>query len=168
MSIYRREVHESPASRIFLTFRRWPRVPFAELYRLLAAVNQCVDLAGSESANELLTLVTNELGRRAAEPTHLPRQNPLAVRAGHPDPSRPIDARSTPTGHDHRRVSPGNYGLPAHAHQNGVRTSVAVIEAMTAITVRDSSAAERSSRASLSPAVLTSRQGPDTPRFCSA
>jgi hypothetical protein len=56
-----------PSSQIFGTFRRWPLVPSAELYRLQAALTQCVELAGSEAAHELLTLVTEELRQRSAE-----------------------------------------------------------------------------------------------------
>lgn len=53
----------------------WPLLPSAELYRLQAALTECVELAGPDSAPELLTLVTDELERRTEEPAHLPRQN---------------------------------------------------------------------------------------------
>ena len=52
---------------IFGSFRRWPLVPSAELYRLEAALAQCVELAGSEAAHELLTLVSEELRQRGAD-----------------------------------------------------------------------------------------------------
>jgi hypothetical protein len=56
-----------PSSQIFGTFRRWPLVPSAELYRLQAALTQCVELAGSEAAHELLTLVSEELRQRSVK-----------------------------------------------------------------------------------------------------
>ncbi|WP_427174620.1 hypothetical protein [Arthrobacter sp. 92] len=81
MTVYRREVHESPVPRVFVRFRRWPLVPSAELYRLQTILSQCVELAGSDSANELLTLVTDELERRTAE-TNLPHRSVRAVHSG--------------------------------------------------------------------------------------
>ncbi|WP_441417145.1 hypothetical protein [Arthrobacter sp. YAF16] len=48
---------------------RWPLVPAGVLYRLRAALSQCVELAGSETAHELLTLVSAELERRES-PEH--------------------------------------------------------------------------------------------------
>lgn len=69
-----------PPLQIFGSFRRWPLVPSAELYRLEAALAQCVELAGSEAAHELLTLVSEELRQRSAgEPSEtrsLPGQAP--------------------------------------------------------------------------------------------
>jgi hypothetical protein len=93
MSVYRLNMHESPASRIFAKFRRWPRVPSAELYRLRTALTKCVERAGSDSADELLTLVTHELERRTAGTTPLPQQNPRAI--GLCIRERPVMARTT-------------------------------------------------------------------------
>lgn len=56
-----------PSPQIFGTFRRWPLVPSAELYRLQAALTQCVELAGSAAAQDLLGLVAEELQQRSAE-----------------------------------------------------------------------------------------------------
>ena len=67
MTINRQVPPDVPSSQIFGTFRRWPLVPSAELYRLQAALTQCVELAGSEAADELLTLVTEELRQRSAK-----------------------------------------------------------------------------------------------------
>ena len=67
MTVNRQVPQGVPSSQIFGTFRRWPLVPSAELYRLQAALTQCVELAGSEAAHELLTLVTEELRQRSAE-----------------------------------------------------------------------------------------------------
>ena len=66
-------LRESRPSNIFGTFRRWPLVPSVELYLLQAALTQCVELAGSESAHGLLTEVAVELQRRTAETPPLPR-----------------------------------------------------------------------------------------------
>lgn len=66
-------LHGSPSSSIFGTFRRWPLVSSFELCLLQAALTQCVELAGSESAHDLLTDVTVELDRRTAETPPLPR-----------------------------------------------------------------------------------------------
>ncbi|MDI3213978.1 hypothetical protein [Arthrobacter sp. AL12] len=52
---------------IFGSFRRWPLVPSDELYRLEAALTQCMELAGSDAAHELLTLVSEELRQRGAD-----------------------------------------------------------------------------------------------------
>lgn len=65
--------HESPSSSIFGTLRRWPLIPSVELCLLQAALTQCVELAGPESAHKLLTDVTVELDRRTAETPPLPR-----------------------------------------------------------------------------------------------
>ena len=73
MTVYRKVPQGVPSSQIFGTFRRWPLVPSAELYRLQAALTQCVELAGSEAAHELLTLVSEELQQRSAEE---PSENP--------------------------------------------------------------------------------------------
>ena len=67
MTVYRQDPQDVPSSQIFGTFRRWPLVPSAELYRLQAALTQCVELAGSEAAHELLRLVTQELQQRSEE-----------------------------------------------------------------------------------------------------
>ena len=67
MTIHRQVPHGRPAAQIFGTVRRWPLVPSAELCRLQAALTQCVELAGSGSAQELLLLVTEELRQRSAE-----------------------------------------------------------------------------------------------------
>lgn len=67
MSPHSHEVHVSPTSRVFVTFRRWPLVPSAELQQLQATLSQCVELAGLESARELLLVVTDELLRRTSE-----------------------------------------------------------------------------------------------------
>lgn len=67
MSEQSREVRASPASRIFVTFRRWPLVPSAELQRLELTLSQCVEVSGLESARELLLLVSDELQRRSEE-----------------------------------------------------------------------------------------------------
>ena len=64
---------KAPSSSIFGTFRRWPLVPSIELSLLQTALTQCVELAGSASAHELLTCVTLELERRTAETPPLPR-----------------------------------------------------------------------------------------------
>lgn len=72
MTVYPQDVHASPPSSIFGTFRRWPLVPSVELCLLQAALTQCVELAGSDSAHELLTDVTVELERRTAETPPLP------------------------------------------------------------------------------------------------
>lgn len=88
MSVYHLNMHESPASRIFAKFRRWPRVPSAELYRLRTALTKCVERAGSDSAHELLTLVTHELERRTAGTTPLPQHSARAIRAVHPGTPR--------------------------------------------------------------------------------
>ncbi|MEZ2391550.1 hypothetical protein AB6813_18765 [bacterium RCC_150] len=56
---------------LFRTFRRWPLVPSPELLRIRAALQRC-DATGtpgwpgglSDSARELLDLVTGELERR--------------------------------------------------------------------------------------------------------
>lgn len=61
------EVRVSPTSRVFVTFRRWPLVPSAELERLQSTLSQCVEMAGLESARELLLVVTDELQRRTEE-----------------------------------------------------------------------------------------------------
>ncbi|MDP9981300.1 hypothetical protein J2W14_000680 [Pseudarthrobacter oxydans] len=63
---------EAPSSSIFGTFRRWPLVSSFELCLLQAALTQCVELAGPESAHELLTDVAVELERRTAETPPLP------------------------------------------------------------------------------------------------
>ena len=67
MTIHRQDPQGAASAQIFGTFRRWPLVPSAELYRLQAALRQCVELAGSEAAEELLTLVAQELRQRSAE-----------------------------------------------------------------------------------------------------
>ena len=67
MTINRQIPQGVPSSQIFGTFRRWPLVPSAELYRLQAALTQCVELAGSEAAHELLTLVSEELRQRSVK-----------------------------------------------------------------------------------------------------
>ena len=67
MTINRQVPQGVPTSQIFGSFRRWPLVPSAELYRLQAALTQCVELAGSEAAHELLTLVSEELRQRSAD-----------------------------------------------------------------------------------------------------
>ena len=67
MTINRQVPPDVPPSQIFGSFRRWPLLASAELYRLQAALTQCVELAGSEAADELLTLVTEELRQRSAE-----------------------------------------------------------------------------------------------------
>lgn len=67
MTAHRQVPEGLPSARIFGTFRRWPLVPSAELYRLQAALEHCVELAGSEAANELLGLIRKELQQRSAE-----------------------------------------------------------------------------------------------------
>lgn len=54
---------------IFNTPRRWALTSTAELSRLQTALTQCVELAGPDPAQELLTLVTGELDRRNTETT---------------------------------------------------------------------------------------------------
>lgn len=53
--------------RVFGTLSRWPLVPSSELYRLQDALRECVELTGSDTALELLALISGELARRAAE-----------------------------------------------------------------------------------------------------
>ncbi len=53
-----------PGDRIFQTFRRWPLVPTQDLQRLRAALLQCVAAEDSETAQQLLGLVEDELHRR--------------------------------------------------------------------------------------------------------
>lgn len=73
LTINRQGPQGVPSSQIFGTFRRWPLVPSAELYRLQAALTQCVELAGSDAAHELLTLVSEELRQRSVkEPAETP------------------------------------------------------------------------------------------------
>ena len=67
MTIYPQVPRGLPSSQIFGTFRRWPLVPSAELYRLQATLTQCVEVAGYEAAHDLLELVTAELQQRSAE-----------------------------------------------------------------------------------------------------
>ena len=67
MTINRQVPQGVPSPQIFGTFRRWPLVPSAELYRLQAALTQCVELAGSEAAHKLLALVSEELRQRSAK-----------------------------------------------------------------------------------------------------
>ena len=83
MTVLAHDLHEPPPSSIFGTFRRWPLVPSAELYRLQVALTQCVELAGPDAAHELLTDVTDELERRTAESPRLPDQNVPAIRVAH-------------------------------------------------------------------------------------
>ncbi|WP_427170884.1 hypothetical protein [Arthrobacter sp. 92] len=82
MSTYGQPAPGCTSPSIFDTFRRWPLVPSTELFRLQAALTQCVELVGSDTARELLTLVTQELQQRTAE------ENPVARI---PAPSRPPD-----------------------------------------------------------------------------
>ena len=122
MSVESRDVGEPPAPGIFGTVRRWPLVPSAELYRLQAALTQGVELAGAVSGNELLALVSDELERRTAEPSH---ENAPAIRAGHagtpPSPPRPPEGatpapapatRIRPAGDPEGRPSWGGTGRP--------------------------------------------------------
>lgn len=76
---------------IFGTFRRWPLVPSAELLRLRAALTRCVKLVGSDTARELLTLITQELQQRTTE------EEPVA-RIQAPSPGLPVH------GHQHPRL----------------------------------------------------------------
>ncbi|MDP9984459.1 hypothetical protein J2W14_003884 [Pseudarthrobacter oxydans] len=81
MTVNRQVPQGVPSSQIFGTFRRWPLVPSAELYRLQAALTQCVELAGSEAAHELLTLVSEELRQRSAKEPPESRSTPGQDRA---------------------------------------------------------------------------------------
>lgn len=83
MTAYPHDVQQSLPSSIFVTFRRWPLVPSAELYRLQGALTQCLELAGPDSDHKLLTLVTDELERRTAETPHLPHHDVRGIRAAH-------------------------------------------------------------------------------------
>lgn len=67
MTIYPQVPRGLPSSQIFGTFRRWPLVPSAELYRLQSTLTQCVEVAGYEAAHDLLGLVTAELQQRSVE-----------------------------------------------------------------------------------------------------
>ena len=67
LTIHRQVPEGLPSARIFGTFRRWPLVPSAELDRLRDALANCVELVGSEAADELLGLITKELKQRSAE-----------------------------------------------------------------------------------------------------
>jgi len=67
LTIFRQVPQGLPSPQIFGTFRRWPLVPSAELYRLQDALTQCVELAGSADAHDLLGLVTEELQQRREE-----------------------------------------------------------------------------------------------------
>ena len=68
---YGSTAHAHGAGPVFDSFRRWPLVPSGQLARLRSALLQCVEVASpdhgrdlSESAGQLLRLVTDELERR--------------------------------------------------------------------------------------------------------
>lgn len=79
--------------RVFGTLSRWPLVPSSELYRLQDALRECVELTGSDTAHELLALISGELAKRAAEP---PGISP-ATAPGSDVPEQPESRRAVPS-----------------------------------------------------------------------
>ena len=115
MTVHRQMPEGFPSARIFGTFRRWPLVPSAELYRLHAALEHCVELAGSEAAYELLGLVANELQQRRAEEQPEPRR--LSGPAG-PSMERRASHGQTGRGRGSRHDQPGPASGPTRVTRN--------------------------------------------------
>jgi hypothetical protein len=110
MTAHRQVPEGLPPPRIFGTFRRWPLVPSAELYRLQAALERCVELAGSEAAHELLGLIRKELQQRSAEERSEARRFPASA-----GPVEPADRRSSPGQTGRSRGSRHDQSGPASA-----------------------------------------------------